>query len=1078
SEPNKCKLGDIIEHVFTIDDDELPMAYTNPLGMKFVLVMAGSFEMGSEDGEWDERPVHTVTISEHLYIQETEVNIAQYGLFDANYTGSGHATGMSWHDANAFAGWLSVLDSKPYRLPTEAEWEYACRAGTSTPYSSGFGRPDPNTTNPWGVTNMHNSPREWARDWYGEYSSEDQVDPVGPEEGFARVVRGGGLDNDDDYFARSSNRAGIAPGFAGGDHKIGLRLVLGEIPATSPEDYEAPFVRQCVKEPNLYVLQGPNMAAPYFNQRPLLPIPPDNASREVIDAAGLHPSFRGHNHSPGLEVCPNGDVLMIIYTSYHEYEEGVSLMATRLRFGSDKWDMPTPMFDFPGTNDHAPMLWTDGGTVHFFWGCPRLLNAHPNPYPFQWTSSDDSGATWSEVKFPNFVTAIGPHSRQPINTALRDGSTIYVSSDGSGGTSVLWKSTDNGLTWSDPGGRTYGRHTTFALLTGGLILGMGGKNTDYMDTKYMPMSLSLGATSWGEAGTPFNYLGGNQRPCIVKLASGNLFFCSDYQKSFDCDQAAGITETGALVALSLDEGQTWPYIKKIPTALPHERMWDCGPVGTLGYSAARQAANGVIHVISTMNHPCQHFEFNEAWIMDANADANLPPDPGESGTVNAYQENYPGGATKATWSAKTCDDGRYLLHGTETWYHEDSQKQYEATYYNGRKVGTETYWDPNGIIEWSWDHNEPNDRSVWTQWWPNGLKRVESSWEYGGKVADGNSYHWSLCGQPTEAHSFVDGSYGGETELPESQGDITADITGDCAVDYRDLKILTEDWLDSGYYVPATEPNDANLALHYAFDESSGTTVSDSSGHGYTGTFFTDVNQTPAEISGRMDAGRSGNSFHFSAQIETGGVSMPNDLFVDNNLTQEITVGIWIRNSHPDETPDSGAFMWEFREWDGVSTTAGPQVLAVQTTNNNDNFVFHDDSESTFVSVGWSKHTDWKHYTFVRDASNLKIYVDGFPAAAGNSSGNSMEVPGLLYCGVSADRVPGSGTSLHDGFTGNMDDLKIYGYALADDEVLYLVYEGDAYVPPDSAADLYEDNVINFRDYAILASQWLEGLLE
>jgi hypothetical protein len=59
-----------------------------------------------------------------------------------------------------------------------------------------------------------------------------------------------------------------------------------------------------------------------------------------------------------------------------------------------------------------------------------------------------------------------------------------------------------------------------------------------------------------------------------------------------------------------------------------------------------------------------------------------------------------------------------------------------------------------------------------------------------------------------------------------------------------------------------------------------------------------------------------------------------------------------------------------------------------------------------------------------------------------------------------------------------MDDFKIYGCALPDDEVLYLAYDGDAYIPPDSAADLYEDNVINFRDYAILASQWLENLVE
>ncbi|MHC4527574.1 MAG: Calx-beta domain-containing protein, partial [Planctomycetota bacterium] len=665
SDPNNAKLGDTIEHVLTVDDDELGATFVNTLGMKFVLIPPGAFEMGSDDGEWDERPVHKVTISQAFYVMESEVTADQYGNFDANYSGSDAATGMSWHDANDFARWLSELEGRSYRLATEAEWEYGCRAGTTTPYSSGAGPPAADTNNPWGIRNMHTSPREWVRDWHGEYSYEDQVDPVGPGQGLARVVRGGGLDEDTDYYRRSANRAGIGPGFGGGQHDIGIRLLMAELPSSSLKAYEAPAVRQGIKENALQVTQGPNPAVPYFNQRPLLPIPPDDASRDVIDAAGLHPSFRGHNHSPALEVCPNGDVLMIIYTSYSEYEPGVSLMATRLRFGALVWDMPTPMFDFPGVNDHAPMLWTDNGTVHFFWGCPRLDGA--GPYPFQWLSSTDSGATWTEVKFPKFIGPIGGHSRQPINTALRVGNTLYVSSDGSGGQSVLWKSDNNGLTWYDPGGRTGGRHTTFVLLNNGDILGMGGKNTNI--SGYMPKSISSdGAQSWTVSSTPFNWLGGNQRPCIIRLASGRLFFCSDYQHSFDCDQAAGITEYGSLVALSDDEGLTWT-IKKLTSALPHQcSCWDCGNVGTLGYSAARQAPNGIIHVISTMNHPCQHFEMNEAWILDPGAPPTPPTDPGETGTVNPYQADYAGGGTKATWSAKTCTDGRYLLHGTETWY--------------------------------------------------------------------------------------------------------------------------------------------------------------------------------------------------------------------------------------------------------------------------------------------------------------------------------------------------------------------------------------------------------------------------
>jgi len=125
---------------------------------------------------------------------------------------------------------------------------------------------------------------------------------------------------------------------------------------------------------------------------------------------------------------------MVIYTSYKEYEPGVLLIASRLRFGADLWDMPERLFDFVTVNDHAPMLWTDtnSGIVYFFWGNPRLVGG----FPFQWTSSKDSGATWAEVQFPNFMNELGGHSRQPINTAVRDkNGTLYVSGDGIEGSS-------------------------------------------------------------------------------------------------------------------------------------------------------------------------------------------------------------------------------------------------------------------------------------------------------------------------------------------------------------------------------------------------------------------------------------------------------------------------------------------------------------------------------------------------------------------------------------------------------------------------------------------------------------------
>ncbi|MHC4648760.1 MAG: SUMF1/EgtB/PvdO family nonheme iron enzyme [Planctomycetota bacterium] len=182
-----------------------------------VKIGPGSFEMGSTLGRdyWDEQPVHKVTISRAFYISETEVTAKQFRQFKAEFAGTAehlpYAAGVSWYEAVAFCEWLSKKEGKPYRLPTEAEWEYACRAGSTSLYSSGDKRPRAGQANAWGLKNMHTSVREWCLDW-------QQVDPVGPEYGMARVVRGGLLDDGGknkwrEIFNASSSRASIAPSF-------------------------------------------------------------------------------------------------------------------------------------------------------------------------------------------------------------------------------------------------------------------------------------------------------------------------------------------------------------------------------------------------------------------------------------------------------------------------------------------------------------------------------------------------------------------------------------------------------------------------------------------------------------------------------------------------------------------------------------------------------------------------------------------------------------------------------------------------------------------------------------------------
>ena len=133
----------------------------NSVGIKMVKIGPGSFEMGSTLGRdyWDEQPVHKVTISRAFYISETEVTAKQFRQFKAEFVGTAehlpYAAGVSWYEAAAFCEWLSKKEGKPYRLPTEAEWEYACRAGSTSLYSSGDRRPRAGQANAWGLKNMH-----------------------------------------------------------------------------------------------------------------------------------------------------------------------------------------------------------------------------------------------------------------------------------------------------------------------------------------------------------------------------------------------------------------------------------------------------------------------------------------------------------------------------------------------------------------------------------------------------------------------------------------------------------------------------------------------------------------------------------------------------------------------------------------------------------------------------------------------------------------------------------------------------------------------------------------------------------
>jgi len=182
-----------------------------------------------------EKPAHDVTLTKPLYMGKYEVTQEQYaavmGANPSNFKGANlPVETVSWDEATEFCKKLSEKTGQTVRLPTEAEWEFACRAGTSTTYNTGdsdgdldraawYGANSKGTTHPvcqkaanaWGLHDMHGNVWEWCQDWYEAYRAEAAVDPQGPPQGQIRVLRGGSWLNFP-RFCRSAYRYWISPG--------------------------------------------------------------------------------------------------------------------------------------------------------------------------------------------------------------------------------------------------------------------------------------------------------------------------------------------------------------------------------------------------------------------------------------------------------------------------------------------------------------------------------------------------------------------------------------------------------------------------------------------------------------------------------------------------------------------------------------------------------------------------------------------------------------------------------------------------------------------------------------------------
>jgi formylglycine-generating enzyme required for sulfatase activity len=255
--------------------------FTNTLGMTFVKINPGTFWMGSPEDEprWKiGETLHQVTLTNGYYMQTKAVTVGQWRAYvnDTGYKSQAETDGgaykwvnntkwervegvywdnpgfyqndshpvtcVSWTDAWSFIDWLNSKENQAYSLPTEAQWEYAVRAGTTSRFHFGEDQDrlddyawhvfnSYETThpggeklpNPWGLFDMYGNISEWCNDWYGALPTEPAIDPTGPSNGTLKVLRGGSFSRNPVFFG-SARRATASNNYSSDD--IGFRLVM------------------------------------------------------------------------------------------------------------------------------------------------------------------------------------------------------------------------------------------------------------------------------------------------------------------------------------------------------------------------------------------------------------------------------------------------------------------------------------------------------------------------------------------------------------------------------------------------------------------------------------------------------------------------------------------------------------------------------------------------------------------------------------------------------------------------------------------------------------------------------------
>lgn len=608
-----------------------------------VEIPAGTFYMGSVgDGEnFDEEPVHRVTITQAFRMGKTEITNAQFEQFRPEHRAlrgkNGVSTGddeavvnVTYQDAVDFCNWLSEKEGKTYRLPTEAEWEYACRAGTYTDYYTGdylpesmcrnqviardykpvflkVGQTEPNA---FGLYDMHGNVEEWCLDWYAPYSSDEQINPCGPDTGLYRVTRGGSHHTPVEYL-RSANRMAMLPEDS---HSLtGFRVVQSDI--NFPVRVQKGFFREPIP----------------FVVAPVLPDVP----------------FYRHNHQPSITWCDNGDLLAIWFSANQENGRGMVVLQSRLKAGASAWEPATLFFKVPDRNMTGSSVFNDSqGTLYHFNGV-EAAGDWQNLMVVMRTSRDN-GYTWTA---PRIIAPEHTKRHQVISGTIRTSKGWIVQAcdagpEGNDGAAVL-VSKDGGQTWVDPwdgtpkpefaegmtGSTIAGIHAGVVELKDGRWMALGRGNTIVSadGTRHMPMSISSdGGKTWTYSVSPFPPIDGGQRLVLLRLREGPILLVSftdhpqrtpERDKGMLFQRADGSTFRGygLYAAISYDEGKTWP-VRKLLTDGKYRFLnggaWtgnfemDATHAEPRGYMAGVQSPDSTIHIVSSR----LHYQFDLTWL--------------------------------------------------------------------------------------------------------------------------------------------------------------------------------------------------------------------------------------------------------------------------------------------------------------------------------------------------------------------------------------------------------------------------------------------------------------------------------